>query len=465
MDSDQDLPDVEGKADAERIGPRIDGTADEPVLTRADTTEVDATSPIPLLFDHSTHEMTKMLRRGEPEGAEVVVRGADQDPIAREPGTLVRASDSMPPHATSLSRSDPKMGDPPREGFDRYQAFDELRGANRESRSGRDFDTLPSVQMSAGSQPKDVSIAGIDHLISGDPSARPSSGVGDLAIPLDDRWDATRIPDGRAMAETTQATGVAALSTGPGGPSGASVKSLSPSEFDEEGRGLRPDRSGLTRPPESDLSSRETVLERSAIDPRTQAHGATAAFAGLVSAKPQTRTLSAFDPVAGLEAEQDGLMVELDFSVHAPGDTRSGPSSIAAATPASVAQSASAQIARAAIQANGARTELILDPEELGKVRLNMVSDDRSITLHVMADRPDTLDLLRRNIETLEQEFRDLGFEDVTFAFGEQAPPQRQVDRPLARSEQSGTDSGEIDTATVERAHQGGPDGHLDIRL
>jgi flagellar hook-length control protein FliK len=62
--------------------------------------------------------------------------------------------------------------------------------------------------------------------------------------------------------------------------------------------------------------------------------------------------------------------------------------------------------------------ELTLAPEELGKVRLSLASVEGAITVSVLAERPETLDLLRRNIELLAKDLRELGFSNVTFSFG-----------------------------------------------
>ena len=61
--------------------------------------------------------------------------------------------------------------------------------------------------------------------------------------------------------------------------------------------------------------------------------------------------------------------------------------------------------------------ELSLNPEELGRVRMTFTLTDGGINVAVMTERGETMDLLRRNIETLAQEFRELGHKDVKFNF------------------------------------------------
>ncbi|QJF52993.1 flagellar hook-length control protein FliK [Roseobacter ponti] len=63
--------------------------------------------------------------------------------------------------------------------------------------------------------------------------------------------------------------------------------------------------------------------------------------------------------------------------------------------------------------------ELALSPRELGKVRMTISAAEGSITVNVLAERPETLDLMRRNIDELAREFQALGFETISFAFSE----------------------------------------------
>lgn len=95
-----------------------------------------------------------------------------------------------------------------------------------------------------------------------------------------------------------------------------------------------------------------------------------------------------------------------------------------------------AQIA-AAVQraAPGEQTmELTLNPAELGRVRISMAPGDGTIVVTVLAERPETLDLMRRHADLLARDFHDLGYESAEFSFGQNgadtgqqpgdAPPQ-----------------------------------------
>lgn len=75
------------------------------------------------------------------------------------------------------------------------------------------------------------------------------------------------------------------------------------------------------------------------------------------------------------------------------------------------------QLTDAARQMPDRPVELALNPEELGRVRLTFTATDGGIHIAVMAERGETMDLMRRHIETLAQEFREMGYKDVNFEF------------------------------------------------
>lgn len=106
--------------------------------------------------------------------------------------------------------------------------------------------------------------------------------------------------------------------------------------------------------------------------------------------------------------------------------------------------------------------DLVLNPEELGKVRLSLSQSDAGLSVSVLAERPETLDLLRRNIDLLAREFLDIGYQSAEFSFGHEQPGAQQP--PLATESSSGPLSeAEGDTAYLASTlHLG---DRLDIRL
>ena len=64
--------------------------------------------------------------------------------------------------------------------------------------------------------------------------------------------------------------------------------------------------------------------------------------------------------------------------------------------------------------------DLTLNPEELGRIRLSFNTENGVLSVSVTAERPETLDLMRRHIETLAQELRNIGYRDVNIGFGQE---------------------------------------------
>ncbi|MBB3711347.1 hypothetical protein FHS00_000909 [Limimaricola variabilis] len=76
------------------------------------------------------------------------------------------------------------------------------------------------------------------------------------------------------------------------------------------------------------------------------------------------------------------------------------------------------QLAAAVTGASDGRVEIRLDPEELGRVVLQMQSDGDRISLTITTERAEISDLLRRHLQELAQEFRALGYRSIDLGFG-----------------------------------------------
>jgi flagellar hook-length control protein FliK len=81
------------------------------------------------------------------------------------------------------------------------------------------------------------------------------------------------------------------------------------------------------------------------------------------------------------------------------------------------ARLAAQQIETAVFKGNSKTTEIALNPEELGRVRLTLTAINGALTLVVLTDRPEIQELLRRHIDVLAQEFKALRYESVSFYF------------------------------------------------
>lgn len=78
---------------------------------------------------------------------------------------------------------------------------------------------------------------------------------------------------------------------------------------------------------------------------------------------------------------------------------------------------AGTQMVDALIRQPNQPVEIALNPEELGRVRIVLTHLDTGLTVAISAERPETLDLMRRHIEQLAAEFRQLGYENIGFEF------------------------------------------------
>jgi flagellar hook-length control protein FliK len=71
-----------------------------------------------------------------------------------------------------------------------------------------------------------------------------------------------------------------------------------------------------------------------------------------------------------------------------------------------------------ALAAKGERNmEVSLNPEELGRVKMRVSTSEAGIVMTIQTERPETGDLMRRHINELAEEFRRMGFQDISFEF------------------------------------------------
>jgi len=124
------------------------------------------------------------------------------------------------------------------------------------------------------------------------------------------------------------------------------------------------------------------------------------------------------DPVTehrGLQRDgaTGGPVVAHPFTVSA------GPPPLSGLT-AALVPGLSRQIVAALARSPDGAVDLTLSPEELGRVRLSLSPTDAGgIIVHVSADRAETMDMIRRHIDTLAQDFRAIGYGSVAFGFSD----------------------------------------------
>jgi len=111
----------------------------------------------------------------------------------------------------------------------------------------------------------------------------------------------------------------------------------------------------------------------------------------------------------------------------------------------------------------GGSVELRLDPPELGSVSIDIAMEDGGVRATVSAERPETLDLMRRHAEALQRELLAAGFGRADLAFAERRGGQ------TARFGEE--DEGDVPPAPVAPARAAfaqrltAPAERLDIRL
>lgn len=61
--------------------------------------------------------------------------------------------------------------------------------------------------------------------------------------------------------------------------------------------------------------------------------------------------------------------------------------------------------------------EISLNPAELGRLKLSITPAENGIVINIIAERSEITDLIRRNLNDLEQAFSEMGHENITFSF------------------------------------------------
>ena len=122
---------------------------------------------------------------------------------------------------------------------------------------------------------------------------------------------------------------------------------------------------------------------------------------------------------------------------------------------------AAAEKGKAGTQKN---IDLSLNPEELGRVRLRLSASEGGLNVVIQAERTETLDLLRRNIDMLAREFVEIGYEGASFDFadGQQEQDEGQASIPLPPIPDA---PGTPPTVQTRETHVLALGDRLDIRL
>lgn len=163
-------------------------------------------------------------------------------------------------------------------------------------------------------------------------------------------------------------------------------------------------------PVSESLNSNSSAKQSASPNPLPNTTHAVPSFSPAIPAKMGTSDTG----VTSIPSEQDAELLSPLLPRESTGLAQA---SLSPSRQPALARHVAAQIAAAAMAENRS-VELRLNPEELGRVRLLLSSGESTIAVTIMAERGETLDLMRRHISQLEGEFRDIGYDNVTFAFG-----------------------------------------------
>ncbi len=125
-----------------------------------------------------------------------------------------------------------------------------------------------------------------------------------------------------------------------------------------------------------------------------------------------------------------------------------------------------AQLAEMAPSLRNGPVEIQLSPEELGRVRLALSTTDTSVQIQIIAERPETQDLIRRHIDILAEDLKRQGFTDVGFSFGDSSDHADQGrDSDHSGGFRSSGTANTPDTPVIKQTLTIAPSARLDIRL
>jgi hypothetical protein len=113
--------------------------------------------------------------------------------------------------------------------------------------------------------------------------------------------------------------------------------------------------------------------------------------------------------------------------------------------PAGALPNLAAQIAASLQQLPDGTVEIALSPEELGGVRLKLQADAQDperMIVHLVFDRPETLDLFRRHGDQLAEAIRAAGYAETRLDFGQSGPgPDSGAGQGLTDGRNKGSDT------------------------
>ncbi|MBO9434763.1 flagellar hook-length control protein FliK [Ruegeria sp. R13_0] len=146
-------------------------------------------------------------------------------------------------------------------------------------------------------------------------------------------------------------------------------------------------------------------------------------------------------------------------------DTASAAQPATQAARAEITRAIAGQMAAAIqVRTGSGAIEIALSPEELGRVSITLNGREDGMVLTIAAERPETLDLMRRHLAVLEAEFQSLGYGDISFDLSTSDDAQDDTANPKA-SDYGLSHSAESDTPSAPVIPRNLSGRGIDMRL
>lgn len=179
---------------------------------------------------------------------------------------------------------------------------------------------------------------------------------------------------------------------------------------------------------------------------------------------PLQATMGTDGPVVeGAESSQ-----QIHLQTAARDSTAIAEHSLANRLPAQQGTAAIQQVAEALVRMQGDRLEIALSPEELGRLRLVLSRQNGAPHILVWAERPEVLELMRRNADLLLEYFGEEGTGSPSLTFTSDGPQDEANPSQASESPEEHSDPPRIVTAVTASADgfgRLGGDRRIDIRV
>ena len=124
------------------------------------------------------------------------------------------------------------------------------------------------------------------------------------------------------------------------------------------------------------------------------------------------------------------------------------------------------QLAEGIRAPNNGSIEIKLSPEELGRVKLTLSPMEAGLSITVHAERPETMELIRRHIDLLAQDLRQQGHQNLSFHFGQNSSGSQNRQKAISDNGETSLATDMISETLVSSiTPKAGVSGRLDLRL